>query len=765
MTNVPEAFRAAAQSGASQSFGLLHPKVQRWIWQQGWEELRDIQERSIPTLLTTERDLIIAAGTASGKTEAAFLPIASRIASAAPKPGSGFNALYISPLRALINDQFRRMEGLCEELEIPVVKWHGDVSESHKAKARRKPQGIVLITPESLEALLVRYGSECRRLFGAVQHAVVDELHAFLDVPRGRQLQSLLHRIEVVAGRRIARVGLSATLADIAQAARFLRPLDSEAVEILKSEYGGQQVMLQIRGYIDPDHTGDDSDVSAAQAAIVQHVYETLRGTRGLIFAGSRQNVERLTADLSDLSEKSAVPNEFFAHHGSLSREHREEAEARMRDETRPASIVCTTTLELGIDIGHIDAIAQYGAGHSVASMRQRLGRSGRRAGKPAVMRIYVRETAFAPNIHPLDALRPDLVQAVAMVNLMQRHWLEPAQEGALHLSTLMHQLMALITQFGGLRASQAYQMLVKSGVFPNIDTDLFADVLRHMGKPDVGLIEQAADGTLLLGRVGEMIAENYRFFAVFHVPEEYSVVHGSKHLGSLPLEYPHRIGDLIIFAGRRWRVEAIDDQRHEISVIPAKGGRPPRFGGAGLGPSAGIVEEMRRVYQDFKIPPFIDRGAQQLLTEARQSFAKYGLVGSDILEHGAEILLFPWAGGPAQLALTLCLRDFGLMAEPNGFAIVIDDAGRGDVVKALQGIAANPAPDPAYLAASFSSKTIDKYDMYLSEELQAANFASRALETEAVPAIAASILHRAGLAGGRSAQVLGPAATDEPPA
>lgn len=743
MTEIPDAFRAAAKSGASQSFDLLHPKIQRWIWRQDWEELRDIQERSIPTLLTTDRDLIIAAGTASGKTEAAFLPIASRIASAAPKPGAGFSALYISPLRALINDQFRRMESLCEELEIPVVKWHGDVAESHKSKARRKPSGIVLITPESLEALLVRYGPECRRLFGALQHAVVDELHAFLDAPRGRQLQSLLHRIEIVAGRRIARVGLSATLADMAQAARFLRPLDARAVEILKSEQGGQQVMLQIRGYVDPEPGVDDPDVSAAHTAIVQHVYETLRGTRGLIFAGSRQNVERVTADLSDLSERSAVPNEFFAHHGSLSREHREEAEARMRDETRPASIVCTTTLELGIDIGHIDAIAQYGAGHSVASMRQRLGRSGRRAGKPAVMRIYVRETAFAPNIHPLDALRPDLVQAVAMVNLMQRHWLEPAQEGALHLSTLIHQLMALIAQYGGLSASQAYRMLVKSGVFPNVDADLFADVLRHMGKSDVGLIEQAPDGTLLLGRVGETITESYRFFAVFHVPEEYDVVHGSKHLGSLPLEFPHRVGDQIIFAGRRWRVEAVDDQRHEISVVPAKGGRPPRFGGAGLGPSDGIVQEMRQVYQTFEIPPFLDRSAQQLLTEARQSFAKYGLVESNILEYGAETLLFPWAGGPTQLALALCFRDLGLMAEPNGFAILIDDADRDDVVKALHSIAANPAPDPSYLAASFANKALDKYDTYLSEELQATNFASHALVTSALPALAASILHR----------------------
>ena len=208
----------------SSSFDLLDEKVRRWIWKQGWGSLRDIQERSIPLLLAADKDLIISAATASGKTEAAFLPIVSWIASHGRREGAGFGAIYVSPLKALINDQFGRIEGLCEELEIPVTKWHGDVGAGVKARARSKPSGILLITPESLEAILVRRGPEAPRLFRHLAFAVVDEMHAFMDGPRGKQLQSVLHRIETASGHRVTRVGLSATLADESAPRHFLRP-------------------------------------------------------------------------------------------------------------------------------------------------------------------------------------------------------------------------------------------------------------------------------------------------------------------------------------------------------------------------------------------------------------------------------------------------------------------------------------------------------------------------------------------------------------
>lgn len=172
------------ETPSSNAFSLLHPKLQRWIWQQGWNELRDIQEQAIPAIIGAAQDVLLCAPTAQGKTEAAFLPILSRLAEPKERP-AGFGAVYVSPLRALINDQFRRLDGLCEALELPVFRWHGDVSAATKRQARFQPGGgIVLITPESLEALLVRRGLEVPALVRGLHHIVIDELHVFFGTER-----------------------------------------------------------------------------------------------------------------------------------------------------------------------------------------------------------------------------------------------------------------------------------------------------------------------------------------------------------------------------------------------------------------------------------------------------------------------------------------------------------------------------------------------------------------------------------------------------
>ena len=533
----------------------MHEAVRRWIWQQGWEGLREVQERAIPVLLEGKHDLIITAGTASGKTEAAFLPIVSRLATEETARGSGFRAVYVSPLRALINDQFGRMESLCAELDIPVTKWHGDVSASVKARARKHPDGIVLITPESLEALLVRHGNEIGRLFRNLSFVVIDEMHAFLGDPRGKQLQSILHRIDVAAAVRPIRVGLSATLADEATSSAFLRPLDPGSVTVLPPGHAGQELRLQVRGYVRSsrfaraserkDAQGAEQELSdPAEAAIVRHLFQTHRGHRSLIFAGSRNRVETVSVRLAEMTEALGVPEEFIAHHGNLSREHREDAERRMKDRSRPASIVCTTTLELGIDVGEIEYVAQLGPGHTVSGMRQRLGRSGRRPGQPAVMRIYVTEPALDERSPVFDALRFETVQAVAMVNLMLRHWNEPPVGGRLDLSTFLHQILALIAQRGGIQPKEAWRDLVASGVFASVNLPLFKSMLRRMGHSEVRLIEQASDGTLLPGPEGERLIESRDIYSVFVSPDEFRIIaDGGREIGQIPAQNPDSAG------------------------------------------------------------------------------------------------------------------------------------------------------------------------------------------------------------------------------
>ena len=745
---------SGADAGSS-SFDLLDEKVRRWIWRQGWTGLRDIQERSIPALLNGGRDLIIAAGTASGKTEAAFLPIVSRMASAGRLAGTGFDAVYVSPLRALINDQFGRMEGLCAELEIPVTKWHGDVGAGAKAKARARPAGVLLITPESLEAILVRRGPEAPRLFRGMSFAVVDELHAFMDAPRGKQLQSILHRLETAAGARVTRVGLSATLADEETSKRYLRPLNPGGVDVLSS-VTRQDILLQVRGYLEPERSfepkrpapagSDDAPDpgDTAESEIVKHLFQTLRGKRSLIFAGSRRRVETTTVGLAARTEALGVPEEFFAHHGNLSRDHREEAERRMKDMSRPASIVCTSTLELGIDVGAIDSVAQLGPGHTVSGMRQRLGRSGRRAGQSATMRVYVKEDALSSAAHPLDALRRETVQAVAMLELMLERWNEPPSPGRLHLSTLVHQILALIVQHGGITAAQGWERLILSGVFPAVDMETYKRVLRRMGHPEVALLEQAPDGTLLPGKTGEVVTQGRDFYAVFMGAEEYRVVEaGGRTIGTVPDTLPFIVGQLLILAGRRWRILEVDGPRKEIAVVRASGGRPPTFGGEPVPPSEGVLRAMRRTYETIAVPTFLDVVAIGLLREARESFDRLGLRHGSVCRHDDSLLIFPWTGPRQQMALILALARAGLEPVQLGLAVAVAAEREAKLRAELAKLANSPPPDPVELSLGVEQKASEKYDCYLGDDLLSLAYASERLDAVVLPGLAAEILRR----------------------
>ena len=394
------------------SFDRLARPVQRWIWDKGWSELRDIQDRAINAVLDTEVDLIIAASTASGKTEAAFLPLISQVLES---PGSGgFDLVYIGPLRALINDQFGRLQDLCLQTDLPVHPWHGDISANAKARARKSPRGVLLITPESLEALFVLRGLEIPRLFAATRAVVIDELHALLDSERGIHLRSLLSRVERACGRNIRRIGLSATLGDMELTRQFLRPDNPTHVLLIQSVSRGQELKVQLRGYLTGTKKADPHGL-AAKTALAQHMFTKMRGQQNLFFAGSRQNVEYYADHLRQLSENLGVPNEFYPHHANLARDHRLFVEDRLKSATLPTSAVCTSTLELGIEIGDIACVAQIGAPHSVSSLRQRLGRSGRRAGAAAVLRMYVTGEKLDALSNPVDRLRLDLIRSVAM--------------------------------------------------------------------------------------------------------------------------------------------------------------------------------------------------------------------------------------------------------------------------------------------------------------------------------------------------------------
>lgn len=724
----------------SRGFERLHERVRRWVWQQNWEQLRDVQEAAIEPILEGKTDIIIMAATAGGKTEAAFLPICSMLVGNA---AGGVRALYISPLKALINDQFERLDALCEHLEIPVHRWHGDVGATKKQALIRNPSGILLITPESMEALFVIHGTQIGRVFSRLDHVVVDELHSFIGNERGRQLQSLLHRLEHVLGRSVPRIALSATLGDAGAAAEFLRPQGGDRVLLIQSAEGGQELRLQVRGYRttapvltkeqirtaerDGQKVEVEERVTGDESAVSDHLFTTLRGSDNLIFANARSRAEEYADLLRRMSEREHVPNEFFPHHGNLSKELREEVEAVLKDKTRPLSAVCTSTLELGIDIGTVKSIAQIGAPPSVASMRQRLGRSGRR-GEPAILRIYVSEPEVTGDTPPQDTLHAELVQTIAMVNLLIAGWYEPPLVGALHLSALVQQILSIIAQNGGVMAREAWALLCKTGPFSEVDASMFATLLRSLGDHD--LIAQARDGTLVHGGLGERIVNHYSFYTAFTTPEEYRLVTDGQTLGTLPISYPLSEGAFLIFAGQRWKVTAVDPAHKVVDLVPAPGGRPPIFFGTGASVHDCIRQEMFNVYCSGDLPTFLDSTARDLLIEARANFARLGLVEKHVIAYGKDTLLFCWVGDRVMNTIVLQLRAKDLRVSQEGLAITGTNCGPNDLRDVLAALVAEGPADARQLATTVADKLGEKYDRFLPEELLIVDYASRHLDS-----------------------------------
>ena len=733
-----------SSSERSTAFDLLADPVRRWIWRKGWSSLHDIQEKSIPILLNRDNDLIIAAATAGGKTEAAFLPL---ISSVLKHPGSGgFDLVYVGPLRALINDQFERLEDLCAKTELPVYPWHGDIGRGVKARARKTPRGVLLITPESLEALFVLRGLEIRGLFNCTRAIVVDELHALLDNERGIHLRSLLTRVEIAVDRRIRRIGLSATLGEMELARKYLRPEASEAVELLESDSEGPELKVQIRGYLRRQRrtAGNESseDESAAQRAVASHLFARLRGNRNLVFAGSRQNVEWYADALREASEKARVPLEFFPHHANLTREHRIDLEKRLKTRSA-ATAVCTSTLELGIDIGAIRCVAQVGAPFSVASLRQRLGRSGRRRGEAAVLRMYAIETETGPDSHPLDRLYLELIRSIAMVELLIEKWCEPPAPQALHLSTLTHQILSVIAEHGGARAKQLYSTLCVRGPFRQVETRVFTRLLRQLGEKDVGLIEQAPDGVLLLGPQGEQLVEHYSFYAVFQTPEEFKISNNGKTLGTLPVQMILAPDMTIVFCGRRWRITAIHDRDKVIEVVADRTGRPPRFGGGGGLIHDKVVEKMGKVLRGTKMPAYLDRRAARMLENARSQLFRLGLCDGQVYRiNEKNCLITTWAGTIKTSTLALVLQAKGYKTSTyDGFIDVSMGEGSQPIETTLQQISRSANTLEDRVLTGEENFIVDKYDRYLGIDLLRKNAMSSRIDLGAMPALAKRII------------------------
>jgi ATP-dependent Lhr-like helicase len=690
------------------AYHKLHPTIRRWIRDQGWDELREIQARTILSVIEGHRDILIAATTAAGKTEAAFLPILTQVVH---RGDAGFSVLYISPLKALINDQFKRLDELCDKMEIPVVKWHGDAPQSAKKRAISNPQGVALITPESIEAMLTRRAGDARRLLSTADFIVIDELHSFLQGPRGLHLASLLRRIDAMAPKPARRVGLSATIGDLPQAARWLRPGNQDAVEILEAKTDAPELRLQIRGYVeppeldDPDHAEGGSGAEEvprriALDAIADHLFGTLRGSNNLVFGSSRRTVESTADRLRRRSEKAKVPDEFFPHHGSLSKTLREELEDRLKDGNLPTTAICTSTLELGVDIGSVKSVAQIGSPRSLSSLKQRLGRTGRRRGTPSILRIYVREPHIDNESGILDRLRPNTIRSVAVIRLLLEKFVEPAGQVPEVASTLIHQILSVIAERGGMRARPLYDLLCGPGPFAAVSVSEFAELLRHLASDAITFIEQSQDGLIMLAEKGEQTVQSRSFFAAFESAEEWRLTVGGKTLGTLPISYPVHKDGLVVFAGRRWIVQDIDEKTNTLFVAPHPGGVVPRFERAdGERLHNRLAEEMRRVYLSSDAPPYLDDRGQELLAEGREMFRELKLETTTFVQEERDLHVFLWRGSQTTAVFGAAAAMAGLPGQVHELGLTLAQTDATYAQPKLKALAGEGEVDPARLS------------------------------------------------------------------
>jgi ATP-dependent Lhr-like helicase len=723
----------SASDPASSAFERLHPSLQHWVYDEGWTALRAVQERSIPLIIDADHDVILSATTASGKTEAAFLPILSHLATQ-PTTAAGAQVLCVSPLKALIDDQFSRLEQMAERVEIPVHRWHGDVTQGAKTRFTKNPSGVLLITPESLEAMFVLRGDSLARTFGGLRYVVIDELHAFVGTQRGAQLQSLLHRLDIVLAREPRRVGLSATIGNVEVATAFLRPKSPSAVEVVDCSDEPFNLKLQVRGYVNqrPAVMGSDAMVGReggdAIFAITDDLYNTLRGSNNLVFANARNRVEQIADILTQRSEAEHRPNEFWPHHGNLSKEVREDSESRLRDGGTPATVICTSTLELGIDIGAVASIAQVGVPPSVAVLRQRTGRSGRR-GEPAVLRVYCAVDELTDTSGIVEELRCPLVQSIAMVNLMLRRWLDSPTNPRLNLSTLVQQTMSVLCQHGGAHADQLYAVLGGPGPFADVTPTAYAQLIRAMAKAD--LIIQDPTGLLFVAGVGERLVSHFSFYAVFETPKEWRVTTSGRQLGTWSPQRAPTVGDFLIFAGRRWRVVIVDAEAEVIDVTPSPAGRLPTFDHDLPHAPTDARDEMVAIYEGTDEPEWLNRPALQLLGEARAAWSRASLTTTTVLDIGRTLVALPWVGDRALDTARLILQAYDIDVELDGPALEAHGTTKTQLDTASRRILKGEYPGALELAERLGRYKMDKWDWVLDDPLLTQANAVRCIDVE----------------------------------
>ncbi len=636
------------------SFELLHEKIQKWIFKQGWNELRPAQVESIKKIRATSNDLVICAPTASGKTEAAFLPLLSNLLDHSKKE-KGY-ILYISPLKALINDQCNRLEKVCSELNINVTPWHGDISKAVKSKAIKANKAIIAITPESIEAMLCNTPNLAKEIFTYTNSVVLDEFHSFVGNDRGEQLLSLLYRLEKISKRKARKIALSATLGDLSAVSKALEPRDPNSIIHIDSSKGSNySIKLSLKGFeylskksreekAKKDNEGNSKDQTDVDKKIFAEIYK-FREKTNLIFPNSRDFVESIVFECNELSKSNNQNEVFYPHHSFLSKDIRFDIEEKARASKSPMTIACTSTLELGIDIGTVDNVFQVGPPPSVSSLRQRLGRSGRRDSSP-ILRVLIAEDPVNEHLTFENQIRRKLLETISCLSLIADGWYETPEKSGISLCIISHQILSLISQLRGTSAAILWSYFSDKDIY-QINKDIFVQILKSLAKKD--LIIQTESGLIHLSEKGENITNYYEFYSVFKSEEEYQLITNGRKLGVIPIRAMISEGDYLLFAGKTWLINVINNEAKSIAVTPSniKGSIPTKGGESNI--HTNVRKKMFEILKSEDIPSslnYLDKKALDLLSQARFIFRKLGLNRTQLIgERDGRVNWYPWVG------------------------------------------------------------------------------------------------------------------------
>lgn len=609
----------------------------------GWSSLRPVQEQAVEAILTGH-NCVVLAPTAGGKTEAAFFPILDLVYREKLQPVC---ALYVSPLRALLNNQEPRLIQLAGLVGSTTFKWHGDVGQADRQHFLAEPTHVLMTTPESLEVMLISPKIDTARLFAGLHFVVIDEIHNFAAGDRGAHLMAVLERLVHYSPFDVQRIGLSATVGDPAVIGRWMQGSSGRPMTVIDPPSEPVSRLIRVDLY------DDDEELARRVAPLAQ-------GRKTLFFVEGRRFAEGVKQALSEVTAVS------YVHHSSVGRELREEAEQSFTYSSGSQCIVCTSTMELGIDVGDLDAVLQLDAPAAVSSFMQRLGRTGRRPGSQAEMSFFCGDEMA-------------LLRAVALVNLARRGWIEPVNPTHYAVHVLAHQALAQALQFYGVRRDQVLQVAQRATPFSKIARDELELLLDHLVETD---ILHATDGLLVLGSEGEKRYGRQNFlslYSVFETPEEVKVLTSDHRLiGTLQTWFVQQVGEgqgfIFVLAGRAWQVQHLDLEQSEMIVAPAPRGAIPRWGGGGPLLGREIAQEMRTVLLADDDYPFLTKRAQACLKTMRDQWRDLLQTGPLPLQPtGREWTLYTFAGDRINILLARALAlVLGCQVNGDSFSLAV---------------------------------------------------------------------------------------------